>query len=136
VSFWLNDGDTRPFPDRAGAASQKPAQTLDWHIVESPSGVLIGTFALPDRKMKATVSGSILPHEEGQRSGASLGGDPRIRQFRMIASEMRTHNCIANVTGIIQPDGWIIAAAEDRDVACQNIRVPLFVSASSPRGRE
>jgi hypothetical protein len=112
--------------------AQGTCPALDWHIVASPDGVLSGTFALPDRKMKATVAGSILPHVEPQRFGPSLGGDPRIQQFRMIASEIGSHSRIANITGIIQPDGWMIAAVEGRGVACQSIKVPLFVPASRP----
>lgn len=94
--------------------------------------MLSGMFARPDRKMIATVSGSILPHVKVERFGPSLGGDPRIQQFRMVASEIGSHNRVADITGIIQPDGWMIAAVAGPDVACQNIKVPLFVPASSP----
>jgi hypothetical protein len=112
--------------------AQGTCPALDWHIVASPDGVMSGTFALPDRKMVATVSGSILPHVKVERFGPSLGGDPQIQQFRMIASEIGNHQRIANITGIIQPDGWMTALVEGPDVMCKSIRVPLFVPASHP----
>ena len=106
--------------------AQGTCPALDWHIVASPDGVLSGTFALPDRKMTATVSGSILPHPKVERSGPSLSGDPQVQQFRMIASEIGRHQRIANITGIIQPDGWMVAAVEGKGVSCKSIKVPLF----------
>ena len=109
--------------------AQGTCPALDWHIVASPDGVLSGMFALPDRKMIATVAGSILPHVKVERSGPSLSGDPQIREFRMIASEMGHHQRIADITGIIQPNGWMIAAVEGPGVACKSIKVPLFVPA-------
>ena len=113
--------------------AQGTCPALDWHIVASPAGVLSGTFALPDRKMVAAVSGSILPHVKAERFGRSLSGDPRIQQFRMIASETGHHQRIANITGIIQPDGWMIAVVEGPGVACKSVRVPLFVPPSGSR---
>jgi hypothetical protein len=67
--------------------AQGTCPALDWHIVASPDGVLTGTFGYPDRKMIAEVSGSILPHVQVERFGPSLGGDPNIQQFHMVASE-------------------------------------------------
>jgi hypothetical protein len=113
--------------------AQGTCPALDWHIVASPDGVFSGMFALPDRKMTATVSGSILPHPKVERSGPSLSGDPQVQQFRMIASEIGRHQRIADITGIIQPDGWMIAAVEGPGVACKSIRVPLFVPPSGSR---
>jgi hypothetical protein len=110
--------------------AQGTCPPLDWHIVLSPDGVLSGTFARPDRKMIATVSGSILPHVRVERFGPSLGGDPQIQQFRMIASEISGHRRIADITGIIQPNGSMVAAVDGPGVACQNIKVPLFVATS------
>ena len=107
--------------------AQGTCPALDWHIVASPDGVLTGMFAYPDRKMIASVSGSILPHVQVERFGPSLGGDPNIQQFRMIASELGSHNRIADITGIIQPDGWMVAAVEGKGVSCKSIKVPLFV---------
>ena len=112
--------------------AQGTCPALDWHIVVSPDGMMSGMFAWPDRKMTAMVSGSILPHVRVERFGPSLGGDPHIQQFRMIASEIRGHNRIANITGIIQPNGWMIAAVDGPGVACKDIKVPLFVPASRP----
>jgi hypothetical protein len=112
--------------------AQGTCPALDWHIVASPDGVLSGMFALPDRKMIATVSGSIVPHVKVERSGLSLGGDPQIQEFRMIASEIGHHGRIADITGIIQPSGWMIAAVEGPGVVCKSIKVPLFVPASPP----
>ena len=106
--------------------AQGTCPAFDWHIVASPGGVLSGMFAWPDRKMIATVAGSILPHPKVERSGPSLSGDPQIQQFRMIASEIGNHQRIANITGIIQPNGWMIAAVEGPGVVCKSIRVPLF----------
>src|SRR5215471_1129530 len=110
--------------------AQGTCPALDWHIVASPDGVLSGMFEWPDRKMIATVSGSILPHVQVERFGPSLGGDPQIQQFRMIASEIGGRSRIADITGIIQPNGWMIAAVEGPGVACKAIKVPLFVPAS------
>jgi hypothetical protein len=110
--------------------AQGTCPALDWHIVASPDGVLTGMFARPDRQMIAVVSGSILPHVKVERFGPSLGGDPNIQQFSMIASEIGSHQRIADITGIIQPNGWIIAAVEGPGVACKDIKVPLFVPAS------
>jgi hypothetical protein len=112
--------------------AQGTCPALDWHIVASPGGVLSGMFALPDRKMIATVSGSIVPHVKVERFGPSLGANPQIQEFRMIASEIGHHGRIANITGIIQPDGWMIAAVEGPGVACKSIKVPLFVPPSPP----
>jgi hypothetical protein len=111
--------------------AQGTCPALDWHIVASPDGVLSGMLRLPDRKMIATVSGSIVPHVKAERFGPSLSGDPKIQEFRMIASEIGHQGRIANITGIIQPDGWMIAAVEGPGVACKSIKVPLFVPPSS-----
>ena len=113
--------------------AQGTCPALDWHIVASPDGVLSGTFALPDRKMVATVAGSIVPHVKVERSGPALGGDPRIQQFRMIASEIGHKRRVANITGVIQPDGWMTAIVEGPDIACKNIRIPLLVTPSGSR---
>ena len=110
--------------------AQGTCPSLDWRIVASPDGVLSGRFALPDRKMIATVSGSIVPHVKIERFGPTLGGDPQIQEFRMIASEMGGHRRIADITGIIQPNGWMIAAVEGPGVVCKSIQVPLFIPAS------
>jgi len=40
--------------------AQGTCPALNWHIVASPDGVLSGKFAFPDRKMTASVSGSIV----------------------------------------------------------------------------
>jgi hypothetical protein len=128
-----------------GAFAQKPAPgdrvydlhseaqgtcpELDWHIVASPNGVLSGMFARPDRKIIARVSGTILPHAKAERFGPSLGGDPSIQQFSLIATEVGHHQRIANITGIIQPNGWMIAIVEGPGVACEDIKVPLLAPA-------
>ena len=109
--------------------AQGTCPALDWRVVVSPAGVLSGTFALPDRKMIATFAGSILPHVKAERFGRSLGANPQIQEFRMIASETSKHQRIANITGVIQPDGWMIAAVEGPSVVCKSIKVPLFVPA-------
>jgi hypothetical protein len=88
-------------------------------------------LALPDRKMIARVAGTILPHAKAERFGKSLSGDPNIQQFSMIASETGGNQRIANITGIVQPDGWMIAVVEGPGVACKAIKVPLFVPASA-----
>jgi hypothetical protein len=109
--------------------AQGTCPALDWHIVASPSGVLSGMVALPDRKVIARVAGTILPHTKAERFGKSLGGDPNIQHFSLIASETAGRQRIANITGIIQPDGWMIAVVEGPGVACKAIKVPLFVPA-------
>jgi hypothetical protein len=91
--------------------AQGTCPALDWHIVASPSGVLTGMFARPDRKMIAAVSGTILPHVNAERFGRPLSGNPNIQQFSMIASEIGSHYRIANITGIIQPNGWMICGS-------------------------
>src|SRR5215469_7836757 len=112
------------------AQAQGTCPALDWHIVASSDGVMTGMFAWPDRKMIAAVSGSILPHVHVERFGPSLGGDPQIQQFRMIASELRGNHRIADITGIIEPDGWMVATVAGPGVSCKDIKVPLFVPAS------
>ena len=107
--------------------AQGACPALDWHIVASTDGVLTGMFARPDRKMIAVVSGSILPQVKVERFGPSLGGDPNVQQFSMIASEIGSQQRIANITGIIQPSGWMIATVDGPGVACKDIKVPLFV---------
>ena len=109
--------------------AQGTCPTLDWHVVVSPAGVLSGTFALPDRKMVAMFAGSILPHVKAERFGRSLDSNLQTQEFRMIASETSHNQRIANITGIIQPDGWMIAAVEGSGVVCKSIKVPLFVPA-------
>ena len=133
VAAWAQEAvpDDRVYVLHSAAQGTCPA--LDWHIVASPDGVLSGMFALPDRKMIAAVSGSILPHVKVERFGPSLSGDPQIQQFRMIASEVGSHQRVADITGIIQPDGWMVAAVEGSGVACKSIRVPLFVAPSGSR---
>jgi len=42
----------------------------------------------------------------------------------MIASEIGRHRRLANITGIIQPDGWMIAAVEGPGVACKSVASP------------
>ena len=38
----------------------------------------------------------------------------------------------AEVKGIIEPNGWLDANVNGYGVACQHIKVPLFVPAESP----
>ena len=50
----------------------------------------------------------------------------------MMVTEIGGQNRIANVTGTIEPNGWMNATAvEGSGVSCHSIRVPLFVPAPS-----
>jgi hypothetical protein len=88
-------------------------------------------IAWDNMKVVARVAGAIDPLVRVERFGKPLGGNPQIRTFQMIATEARGKRRIANITGKIEQNGWLSANIDGSGVACQNIRVPLFVPASS-----
>jgi hypothetical protein len=98
-------------------------------MVASPDGVLTGMVAWDNQKVVTMVTGIIAPHVQDERFGKPLGGNPQSRTFQGIATEVGGQNRVANISGTIEANGWLNANIQGPGVACQNINVPLFVSA-------
>jgi hypothetical protein len=105
-----------------------------WHIIVGQDGVISGLIAWDNRKTVAAVAGAIVPNINVERN-ATQPANPEPRQaqeYEMMVTEIGGQNRIANVTGTIEPNGWMNATAvEGSGVSCHSIRVPLFVAASS-----
>ena len=112
--------------------AQGTCSSLNWHLVATPTDVLSGMIAWDNMKMVASVSGTIDPLVSVERFGKPLGGNPQTRTFHMIATEVGGKDRIADITGTIEQNGWLSANIQGYGVACQNIKVPLFVP-PSPR---
>jgi hypothetical protein len=112
--------------------AQGTCPSLNWHVVATPAGVLSGMVAWDNMKMVASVAGTIDPLVPVERFGKPLGGNPQARTFHMIATEVGGKDRIADITGTIEQNGWLSANIQGYGVACQNIKVPLFVP-PSPR---
>ena len=112
--------------------AQGTCPSLNWHVVATPAGVLSGMVAWDNMKMVASVAGTIDPLVSVERFGKPLGGNPQTRTFHMIATEVGGKDRIADITGTIEQNGWLSANIQGYGVACQNIKVPLFVP-PSPR---
>ena len=107
--------------------AQGGCPSLNWHMVASPDGVFTGMVAWDNRKVVAMVTGTIMPLV---RFGKPLGGNPQSRTFQAIATEVGGQNRVANISGTIEQNGWLSANIQGPGVACQNIKVPLFVPAT------
>jgi hypothetical protein len=113
--------------------AQGSCPSLNWHIVLRPDGVISGTFGSDNPKMVAMVAGSIDPQVQVDRYANPQASNQQDRTFSMIATELGTGYRVANITGTIDPNGWLSANVQGGPgVACKNIKVPLFVS-PSPR---
>jgi len=111
--------------------AQGSCPSLNWHIVLSPDGVISGTLGSDNPKMVAMVAGALDPQVQVDRYANPQARNRQDRTFSMIATELGTGYRVANITGIIDPNGWLSASVIGPGVACKNIRVPLFVSPSS-----
>ena len=107
--------------------AQGSCPSLNWHMVASPDGVLTGMVAWDNRKVVAMVTGTIMPLAQVERFGKPLGGNPQSRTFQGIATEVGGQNRVANISGTGEANGWLNANIQGPGVACQNIKVPLFV---------
>jgi hypothetical protein len=107
--------------------AQGSCPSLNWHMVASPGGVLTGMVSWDNRKVVAMVTGTIMPLVQVERFGKPLGGDPKSRTFKGIATELGGQNRSANISGTIEQNGWLSANLEGPGVVCRNIKVPLFV---------
>ena len=56
---------------------------------------------------------------------------PQAQEYEMMVTEIGGQHRNANVSGTIEPNGWMNATVEGSGVSCHNLRVPLFVPASS-----
>jgi hypothetical protein len=110
--------------------AQGSCPSLNWHMVASPDGVLTGMVAWDNRKVVAMVTGTIMSLVQVERFGKPLGGNPQSRTFQAIATEVGGQNRVANISGTIEQNGWLSANIQGPGVACQNIKVPLFVPAA------
>ena len=93
-------------------------------MVASPDGVLTGMVAWDNREVVAMVTGTIMPPVQVERFGKPLGGNPQSWTFQAIATE------VGGISGTIEQNGWLSANIQGPGVACQNIKVPLFVLAT------
>src|SRR5262249_46212713 len=113
------------------SSAQEDCPSLSWHVVASPDGVLSGVVVSDDKKLVVTLAGIINPLVNVER-GAKQNSTAPTQTFEMMASEVGNRNRNAEVKGIIEPNGWLNANVNGYGVACQHIRVPLFVPAKSP----
>src|SRR5215813_4079740 len=103
-----------------------------WHIIVGQDGVISGLIAWDNRKTVATVAGAIVPNITVERNATQPANPkPKEQEYEMMVTEIGGPNRIANVTGTIEPSGWLNATVEGSGVSCHSIRVPLFVPASS-----
>ncbi len=109
--------------------AQGSCPSLNWHMVASPDGVLTGMVAWDNRKVVAMVTGTIVPLVQVERFGKPLGGNPQSRTFEGLATEVGGQHRTANISGTIEANGWLNANIRGPGLACQNIKVPLFVPA-------
>jgi hypothetical protein len=109
--------------------AQGSCPSLNWHMVASPDGVLTGMVAWDNQKVVTMVTGIIVPQVQDERFGKPLGGNPQSRTFQGIATEVGGQNRVANFSGTIEANGWLNANIQGPGVACQSIKVPLFVPA-------
>ena len=107
--------------------AQGSCPSLNWHMVASPDGVLTGIVAWDNQTVVTMITGIIAPQDE--RSGKPLGGNPQSRTFQGIATEVGGQNRVANFSGTIEANGWLNANIQGPGVACQSLKVPLFVPA-------
>jgi hypothetical protein len=91
-------------------------------MVASPDGVLTGMVAWDNQKVVTMVTGIIAPQDE-------RSGKPQSRTFQGIATEVGGQNRVANFSGTIEANGWLNANIQGPGVACQSLKVPLFVPA-------
>lgn len=110
------------------SSAQESCPSLNWHIVASPDGVLSGVVVSDDKKLVVMLAGVINPTVHVERDGKQ-GSIAEAQTFEMMASEVGSRNRIAEVKGIIEPNGWLNANVNGYGVACQHMRVPLFVPA-------
>jgi len=104
---------------------------LSWHIVASPDGVLAGVVVSDDKKLVVMLAGVINPLANVDRS-TKAQRSAGAQTFRMLATKVGNQNRIADVNGVVEPNGWLNASVNGAGVACEHIRVPLFVPAKSP----
>jgi hypothetical protein len=104
--------------------------SLLWHIIVGRDGVISGLIAWDNRKTVASVAGAIVPNINVERN-ATPNPKPQAQEYEMMVTEIGGQHRNANVSGTIEPNGWMSATIEGSGVACHNLRVPLFVPASS-----
>ena len=85
-----------------------PCPALDWHVVVGPNNSLSG--------MLAHVTGSVTP----------------ARTFTMTAKEVGGQGRVANITGQVRTDGWMVASIKGPKIECNGIAVPWYTPA--PQG--
>ena len=118
----------RLFVLHSDAAGTCPS--LLWHIIVGHDGVISGLIAWDDRKTVASVAGAIVPNINVERN-ATQPAKPQPQEYEMMVTEIGGQHRNANVSGTIEPNGWMNATVEGSGVSCHNLRVPLFVPASS-----
>ena len=110
--------------------AQGSCPSLNWHMVASPDNVLTGMVAWDNRKVVAMVTRTIMPPVQVERFGKPPSGNPQSWTLQAIATVVGGQNRVANISGTIEPNGWLSANIQGPGVACQNIKVPLFVPAT------
>jgi hypothetical protein len=106
--------------------------SLLWHIIVGRDGVISGLLAWDNRKTVAAVAGAIVPNINVERNASqSANPKPQAQKYEMMVTEIGGQHRNANVSGTIEPNGWLNATVEGSGVSCHNLRVPLFVPASS-----
>jgi hypothetical protein len=103
-----------------------------WHIIVGQDGVISGLLAWDNRKTVASVAGAIVPNINVERNAQQpTNPNPQAQEYEVMVTEIGGQNRLANVTGTIEPNGWLNATIKGSGVSCRKIRVPLFVPAPS-----
>jgi hypothetical protein len=111
--------------------AQGTCPSMLWHIIVGQDGVISGVIAWDNRKTVAEVAGAIVPNVDvGRNAPRPTSPKPQAQKYEMMVREIGGQNRTINVTGTIEPDGWLNATTDGPGVSCHNIRVPLFVPAS------
>ena len=112
--------------------AQGTCPSMLWHIIVGRDGVISGVIAWDNRKTVAAVAGVIVPNINVERNATQPANPkPQAQEYQMMVTEIGGQQRNANVSGTIEPNGWMNATVEGSGVACHNLRVPLFVPASS-----
>jgi len=84
---------------------------MDWHIgVDDEAHTLNGIIAWgPNMATIARTAGSF---------------NPTNRTFAMRAQEVGGQNHVAEITGQVREDGWLVAKVEGPGISCNDITIP------------
>src|SRR5262245_23189806 len=105
---------------------------LKWHVVAGSDDVLTGVVTSDDGKLAVMLAGTINPIVNVERGAKSHANTGEARTFEMLATEIGSKNRIAEVKGTVESNGWLNANIKGAGVACDHMRLPLFVPSTTP----